>query len=135
MSRLIAAVSCFVALLSAACTSGVVIAPPPVSPTVSQSTEAVTGGTTTIRTTCDKNGRCNVGVAGVRGPAQIICTEASQDPFNHGTPAGCSFWCNPNCGNGWLQLNQSGQTAGAGTITLNCSGQCPLACSLRITQN
>jgi hypothetical protein len=126
------------AISAAACQKVVLLAPQPPTQTEGGKVEVMTGSSVTIRTFCDKNGNCNpVGTTGAPKPAKVTCTEASAgSPGNPGPyPPACTFWCNPNCGSGSLIRGQSGNTSTAGTITLNCSGQCPLACSLRVDVN
>jgi hypothetical protein len=61
----------------------------------------------------------------------VQCTKALGGPFSSTVPQ-CSFYCVPNCGSADLRQGQTGHTSGPGTITLRCSGQTPLECSLRV---
>lgn len=93
--------------------------------------DAAAGTSTTITTTCDKNGNCQTGVAGASKAAHAQCTQASGNNPNTYPPA-CYFYCVPNCGTATLRQGQTGNTSSPGTITLVCNGQAPLVCALRI---
>jgi hypothetical protein len=85
----------------------------------------------TINSSCDAHGNCQNGTLGVGRAAQVTCTRAiGNNPITY--PPSCYFYCVPNCGLGTLRVGESGHTSGAGTVTLNCNGQVPLECSLRV---
>lgn len=84
-----------------------------------------------INSSCDIHGNCQNGTLGVGRAAQVTCTKAVGS--NPGTyPPACYFFCVPNCGTATLRVGSTGHTSVAGTITLNCNGQVPLECSLRV---
>lgn len=85
----------------------------------------------TINSHLNRDGQGENGTAPVRGPAEIECVKADGD--TGGTPPACYVTCVPNCGTFTLSKGQTGGTSGAGSVTLQCNGRAPLACSVRIT--
>ena len=83
-----------------------------------------------ISATVDKTGQ-HPGTAAVGGPATITCTNATSNIPNSQPKPSCFISAPGFSGN--LNRGQKAGTSGAGTVTLNCSGQGDfLSCSATV---
>jgi hypothetical protein len=95
-------------------------------------TAAIASVPHTISATQEVNGTQHPAAYTVNGAARITCTRAVQSAgLKPGGPRPACYLAGPGLGK-QVEVNGFAETNGPGTVTLTCSGQGRLGCTIRI---
>jgi hypothetical protein len=85
-----------------------------------------------ISATQDLNGAQHAATYNVKSVVTVTCTRATQSaPLKAGSSRPACYVAGPGLGKK-VEINSSVATSGAGTLTVTCTGQGQLGCSVRI---